>query len=122
LISRGFDDNRDHPALASQAMLIDKLNRSKKSFGFLRGHQSTEFFKAMRATACLGTGGKHSLRGKNIGFVFQTFNLIPALTAAQTVATAGFSGLAGRDRIFVDGQIRWRHKHTAFVLSLVRAS
>jgi hypothetical protein len=49
-------------------MLVDKLNRSKKSFGFLRGHQSTEFFKAMRATACLGTGGKHSLRGKNIGF------------------------------------------------------
>jgi putative ABC transport system ATP-binding protein len=36
------------------------------------------------------TGQKNNLRAKNIGFVFQSFNLLPSLTAAENVAVPLF--------------------------------
>ena len=34
----------------------------------------------------MGVAGKTAFRGRNIGFVFQAFNLIPALTALENIA------------------------------------
>jgi hypothetical protein len=48
---------RPSTSLAKRRKLLDKLNRSKKSLGFLGGHQSTEFFKAVRSSlACANAG------------------------------------------------------------------
>src|SRR5271166_1071421 len=46
---------RPSTSLAKRTKLLDKLNRSKKSLGFLRDHQSTEFFKAVRPPLASGT-------------------------------------------------------------------
>lgn len=38
----------------------------------------------------LSTGQKNNLRAKNVGFVFQAFNLLPSLTAAENAAVPLF--------------------------------
>ena len=53
---------RPSSSLAKRMKLVDKLNRSKKSVGFLRGHQSTEFFKAVRPPLASGTIRDHDRR------------------------------------------------------------
>jgi len=46
--------------------------------------------------ARLSSGRKVAFRGKNIGFVFQQYNLLPALTAAENVAVPLMIGGASR--------------------------
>jgi putative ABC transport system ATP-binding protein len=51
-----------------------------------------------RDVAKLGDGALTDLRATEIGFVFQSFNLIPTLTALENVETAFAGSLANRSR------------------------
>ncbi|MBT1681738.1 ABC transporter ATP-binding protein [Curtobacterium flaccumfaciens] len=51
-----------------------------------------------RDVAQLGDGALTDLRATEIGFVFQSFNLIPTLTALENVETAFAGSLANRSR------------------------
>lgn len=51
-----------------------------------------------RDVAELGDGALTDLRATEIGFVFQSFNLIPTLTALENVETAFAGSLANRSR------------------------
>ena len=53
---------RPSTSLAKRTKLLDKFNRSKKSLGFLRGQQRTEFFKAARPPLASGTIRGHDHR------------------------------------------------------------
>jgi putative ABC transport system ATP-binding protein len=56
------------------------------------------FFKG-RALSGLGDGARTSLRGREIGFIFQTFNLLPMLNAYENVEiVTRFGGLARSQR------------------------
>jgi len=51
-----------------------------------------------RSVERLGAGGRARLRRREIGFVFQSFNLLPALTARENVQIVlGYVGVRGRD-------------------------
>jgi len=69
--------------------------------GLDRPTQGTVEFDGENLTA-LGEAKVTRIRAKQIGFVFQTFNLIPTLSAAENVETAlvplGVSGAARRER------------------------
>ncbi|WP_254535955.1 ABC transporter ATP-binding protein [Halomarina litorea] len=50
--------------------------------------------------AALGDGERATLRGREIGFVFQSFNLMPALTAVENVALPLlFQGVGRTERV-----------------------
>jgi putative ABC transport system ATP-binding protein len=50
-----------------------------------------------RDMATLGDGARTRIRAREMGFVFQSFNLVPTLTAAENVALAGeYAGLGGK--------------------------
>jgi len=47
--------------------------------------------------ATLGDGARTRIRAHEMGFVFQSFNLVPTLTALENVALAGeYAGMSGR--------------------------
>jgi putative ABC transport system ATP-binding protein len=48
----------------------------------------------------LGQAGKTRFRGQNVGFVFQAYNLLPTLTAAENVAVPLLLSGAGRTKAF----------------------
>ena len=50
-----------------------------------------------KAYSHLGAGGKASIRQKNIGFVFQNFQLIPELTALENVMLPGLFASSNGD-------------------------
>jgi putative ABC transport system ATP-binding protein len=64
--------------------------------GCLDAPTSGELFLDGRATTALGSRELSRLRADKIGFIFQSFNLIPVLTAVENVALA--LELAGRER------------------------
>jgi len=48
--------------------------------------------------AALGDGARTRIRAREMGFVFQSFNLVPTLTAIENVALAGeYAGMPNRD-------------------------
>lgn len=49
-----------------------------------------------RDVATLGDGARTRIRASEMGFVFQSFNLVPTLTALENVALAGdYAGMSG---------------------------
>src|SRR5512136_3347300 len=53
--------------------------------GCLDAPTSGEYFFAGRPVACLNPDALAEIRSKKIGFVFQSFNLLPYATAAENV-------------------------------------
>lgn len=53
--------------------------------GLLDAPDSGEFWLDEEATACLGEERRAALRSRLIGFVFQSFHLIPRLTALENI-------------------------------------
>ena len=62
-----------------------------------------------RDVAELGDRALTDLRATEIGFVFQSFNLIPTLTALENVETAFAGALAERSRGAVRQRVRLEH-------------
>jgi len=65
----------------------------------------------------LTESGLAQIRGKKIGFVFQTFNLIPTLTAIENIALPMiFQGISKEERIQraekILGQVKLTHRRT----------
>lgn len=57
---------------------------------------------AGRELGTLGRGGLARLRRRRVGFVFQSYNLIPSLTARENVALPARLARRGADRVSID--------------------
>ena len=106
--------HRDHGPVGLGQVDAAAVRRRARSAG--RGTVSVDGVALGR----LGESGRAKLRRERIGFVFQAFNLLPALTAEQNVALP--LRLAGRRVRAAELRARWRPSASRTAPGTARAS